>query len=223
MPATDQPPRKGHGCWFYGCLSFAIILLMAVLVVILGTRYYVRRTIIRYSDTAPMSLPKVEASASQIKSIQERLEEFRKAIESGRRADELELDETAINLLIANAPELQQLADKVHIAIEGDQIKAQISLPLDRFPLISMPGRYLNGSAALKVTLKNGLPTVVLDSLELKGEKLPDHIMSALRGQNLARDFSNSPQTANILRRLESIEVNDGKIIIRAANPEAER
>lgn len=223
MPTADQPPRKGHGCWFYGCLSLAIILLMAVLVVVLGTRYYVRRAIIRYSDTAPMSLPKVEAPASQIKSIQERLEEFRKAIESGRRADDLELDDTAINLLIANAPELQLLADKVHVAIEGDQIKAQISWPLDRFPLISMPGRYLNGLAALKVSLKNGVPTVVLDSVELKGEKLPDHIMSALRGQNLARDFSNSPQTANILRRLESIEVNDGKIIIRAANPEAER
>lgn len=223
MPIDQQPPRKAHGCCFYGCLSFAIILLVVALAGVFAARYYVRQTIIRYSDTAPLSLPKVQASDSQIESIQERLEQFKEAIESGRSTDDLTLDETAVNLLIANAPELQQLADKVYIAIEGDQIKAQISWPLDGFPLISMPGRYLNGSASLKVSLKNGAPMVFLDSVEVKGQKLPDYIMSALRGENLARDLSNNPKTASILRRLEGIEVNDGKIVIRPANPDTER
>lgn len=220
---NNQPPRKGHGCWFYGCLSFAVILLVAVLVAVFGTRYYVRRTIMRYSDTAPASLPKIEASASQIKSIHDKVEEFTKAIENGRPAGELELDETAINLLIANTPDLQQLANKVYVAIEDDQIKAKISWPLDQFPLMSMPGRYLNGSATLKVSLKDGVPMLLLDSVELKGEKLPEHIMSGLRMQNLAQDFSNNPQTAKILHKLEKIEASDGKIIIRAAGPEAVR
>jgi hypothetical protein len=54
---------------------------------------------------------------------------------------------------------------------------------------------------------------------------LPDEIMAGLRQQNLARDVYQDPRTAEAMRKLESITVQDGRITIRAAaaTPEAPR
>lgn len=222
-PMNGQPIRKGRGCCFYGCFGSAIVVLVVAIAAILGVRHFVHRAIIKYSDIAPASLPKVEASPSEVKEVQERVAAFKKAIDSGRPVEPLDLDERALNLLLANSPELKGMSDKVHISIEDNQIKSQISLPLDQLPLFRAPGRYLNGSAALKVSLENGVLVVTINSIEVKGEQLPEHIMAGLRTQNLARDIYGDTRTADIMRRLEKIDVKDGKITIRAASPESER
>jgi len=221
MPMNEPPIRKGRGCCFYGCLGSAVLALVLAVGVVLGVRYYVRSTLIKYSDVAPVALPQVEASPADLKAVQEQVTAFKKAIETGQPAEPLNLDERALNLLLANTPELKALADKVHLAIEGNEIKGQISFPLDQLPLFRVPGRYINGSATFKVSLDNGVLIVTPQSVEVKGAPLPEEIMAGLRTQNFARDIYSDPRVAETLRQLDRIEVKDGRITVRAAQPES--
>lgn len=214
---NDQRERRGHGCCFYGCLSITIVLLACLLAAVFLTRYYVRQTIIKYSDPAPASLPKTVVSQETITRLHTRLDEFAKALQAGTAKEDLELDSLALNLLLANTPELQQVSDKFYIAIEDDEVKAQFSWPLDQLPLFPTPGRYLNGTAILKLSLQNGVPVVTLHSIEVKGKPLPDELTAVLRNQNLARDLTSNAKIADVLRRIEKVEVTDGKLIITPA------
>jgi len=112
------------------------------------------------------------------------------------------------------------LKGKLHIAIEGDQIKSQVSIPMDEFArlpgLSRLKGRYLNGSAALKASFNNGALFLTMQSLQVKGRSPPDAFMSSLRAQNLAQNMDQDPKSADVLRKIESIEVKDGNITIKA-------
>jgi hypothetical protein len=83
-------------------------------------------------------------------------------------------------------------------------------------------GRYLNGEADLKASFDNGILIVTLDSLEVNGKHLPDEIMNGLRQQNLAKDAYKDPKNAEMLRKVDSMTIKDGKIIIRVRAKGAE-
>jgi hypothetical protein len=222
---SPETPRKRRGCCFYGCLGSAILFVVAVIALTLFVRHYLSWAVANFSDAQPASLPKVEAAPGETKALQDRFLAFKTALETGQPTPPLELDEQALNLLLASLPELQAFKDKVHVSLSADQIKGEVSLPLDQLPLVDAIGRYLNGAATFKVSLKNGVLIVTLDSLAVKGQPLPDEIMAGLRQQNLARDVYQDPRTAEAMRKLESITVQDGRITIRAAaaTPEAPR
>jgi len=115
--------------------------------------------------------------------------------------------------LIADNPDLR---DKVHVDIEGDKVNGQVSFPLEGIGLPAFKGRYLNGKATLKVALEGGVLRVTLDALEVKGRPVPAAFIDQIRAKNLAEDAGRNPKHAEAIRKFESIQVKDGKIIIKA-------
>ncbi len=99
--------------------------------------------------------------------------------------------------------------------MEGDKLKAQVSIPLDNLEVSPLRGRFLNGEAELKASLSDGVLIVTLDSLEVNGKQLPQRFLEELRAQNLAKDAYKNPRNAEMIRRFESIQIQDGKIILR--------
>ncbi len=87
-----------------------------------------------------------------------------------------------------------------------------MSIPL-HLPFVK--GRYLNGAASFKASLENGVLIVTAHSIEVKGKPLPEPFMSQLRNENLAKDAYRDPKNAESLRKIESIEVKDGKLTIK--------
>src|SRR5262249_46295257 len=112
-------------------------------------------------------------------------------------------------------PDLSGLKEKVFVTIERDKLKGQVSIPLEFLGLPMFRGRYLNGEAELKVSLNNGLLLVTLESFEVNGQRPPEEFLANLRQQNWAQDAYKNPKNAEFLRKLESIEIKDGKIIIK--------
>jgi hypothetical protein len=181
----------------------------------LGARYVLDQAV-KLSDPAPLPLPKVEMSSALAASLQERVKAFAKALDSGATPEPLVLTEQELNVLIASVPELSGLKDKVYLSLGGDQIKGQVSLPLDGLPLSRFRGRYLNGAATFKTSLENGVLIVTLDSLQVKGQQLPKSVLTQFQQDNLAKDLYRTPQTALTMRKLEKIEVKDGRITVKA-------
>jgi hypothetical protein len=162
-----------------------------------------------------MELPRVELPKEQAEALDARVEAFKKALDTGKDAKPLVLTADEINTLIAKNAEFK---DRVHVELPGDKIEGQISLPLEKLPnagFLGLKGRYLNGKGRFNVLLTNGQLFVTLDTLEVNGKPLPDEALASFRTQNMAAGYAEDPENAKAIRKVESIEVKDGKLVIK--------
>jgi hypothetical protein len=216
-PEQYQAPPRQRGCFFYGCIIASVLaVLLVILVAIVAFVAYrmLGQAVNEYTSTAPEQLPKVEMPAEKRQDLKDRIEAFRKAVDAASAIEPLVLSSDDLNALIEENPELKGL---VYIKVEGDQVKGRVSFPLDKLqlPLTMVKGRYLNGEADLKASLFDGELIVHLEGLEVNGKKVPDQIMSDIRKQNVAKDAAKDQKTSEMLRKLESLEIKDGKIILK--------
>jgi hypothetical protein len=215
---TPEPPQavpRQHGCFFYGCIIATILALLMVILVAVGTFFLYRfanRMVEEYTSTTPRELPKVDMLAETRQLLKDRVEAFQKAVEAGTATEPLVLTSDDLNALIDENPELK---GKIYIKVEGDEIKGQVSIPLESLGLAMVRGRYLNGEADLKASLSDGVLIVTLDSIEVNGQRPPEEMMKGIRQQNLAKDAYKDEKSSNLIRKLESLEIKDGKIILK--------
>lgn len=219
MAESTSPPlvRKRRGCLFYGCLTCLVLLLIVGLMAFLAVRF-VKSQVNTYTDAAPMKLPKVEMGEAEFKELQGRVKSFGDALDQGKPTEPMILTERDLNALLADAPNTKELADKVYISLTGDQVKGQVSIPLTGLGWLGK-GRYLNGDATFNVSLENGVLIVTASEVRVKGQPLPDSIMGRLRQENLAKDVYKDPKNAEAIRKFQSIQVQDGQVIIKARSP----
>jgi hypothetical protein len=215
---TPEPPQvlpKQRGCFFYGCIIASILAVLFVILMgvigFLGYRF-LNQMVDQYTSTTPQQLPKVEMSAEQLKTLKDRVDAFQKAVEAGTPTEPLVLTSDDLNALIQEKPELKGV---IYVKIEKDEVKGQVSLPLDKLNFGMVRGRYLNGEADIKASLSDGVLIVTIESLEVNGQKLPEDAIKELRKQNVAKDFYKDEDAAKTIRKLESLEVKDGKIILK--------
>jgi hypothetical protein len=175
----------------------------------------------QYTDTVPMAIETVQVEPGEFEALEERMAAFQDALDRGARVEPLVLTGRDLNVLIARHPAMEAWRERAHVQVVGDQVVGQVSLPLDE--LAGLPGmgrlrgRYLNGSAGFRVSLRNSRLQVNLESLEVKGQPIPEEVMKPLRQQNLAQDADQNPDLARTLGMLQSIEVTEGRIIITPA------
>lgn len=215
IPSTQTPPpRKGRGCFFYGCLTCLVLFLVACLSVFLVIQF-VKSKINAFTDTAPMKLPKVEMTDAEYQGLDERVRAFSDAMQQGKPTPPLTLGERELNALILKSPNAKELADKVYVSLNGDQVKGQVSVPLDKFGWFGR-GRYLNGEATFKVSLENGVLIVTPSEILVKSKPLPESIMKDLREKNLAQEAYKDPKNAQAISKFQSIQIKDSRVTIQA-------
>jgi hypothetical protein len=209
-----EPPKKPRGCFFYGCIAASVLaLLMAIAIGVAG--YFARKAYFQFieqnTSTTRMALPKVEMPEEQRKALGERFDAFKEALDRGEDVEPLVLNGDELNVLLQ---EKGGTKDRVYFVIEGDTLKGQVSLPLDEFKLPGLQGRYFNGKATFHASLRGGVLVVTAESGEINGRPISEQFMAGIRGKNLAEDAAKNPDNAALIRKLESIQVKDGKIII---------
>ena len=136
----DARPRQ-RGCFFYGCviasvLTVLLIIMLAVLAFISVRFFY--GLVDQWTSPAPTELPSVQSSEDERKTVRDRILEFRTAIEAGTAVDPLVLTSEDLNALIEDSPDFR---GKVYARVEGDKLKAQISIPLDHLEVRPLRGR----------------------------------------------------------------------------------
>lgn len=238
-PAYDAEPR-GRGCLFYGCVTAVVLSVLLALGLALSA-LVAYRTMIKYRDmyTAlqPMPLPKLALSEPEREQAVGRAKAFRDAVEAGKDVEPLTLTGDDLNALIQETPELK---GRVYLDLEGDKIKAKVSIPLGEVWDTSLvQGRYLNGEAEAKLRLRNGALKLELLSMFVDGKPLPKPVRDAFSKSNIflgdedddekdedeqEPDSEFEHRLKNFLRRVSSIEVKDGAMIVtpRAPSPPGE-
>jgi len=219
-PQAPPPPvPKQKGCWFYGCVTLAILALIGGVGLYFSARYVIKSAsglAERYTSTTPAPMETVSISQADLKSLQDRVASFAQAMDNQKGLREIVLTAFDINALIQNDPSYKNAKGNVFVILESDQVKARISMPLDDIGPLKLKGRYLNGTAAVKVSLENGVLNVRLKDVDVGGNPLPEAIMTAFKDINFAQNLEKDPNASQWLRKLESIVVKDDKVILRA-------
>lgn len=214
-PAPVPQTKKPRGFLFYAAVA-AGGLLLALALTTAALALYARSMIIAYTDTAASAMPVAEIPAADYEALEKRVEAFRTSLQQSSAVPELVLNADEINALLARKSDsTDRVSDMLRVTIDGDKIGGQVSLPLDKIGFPLPAGRYLNGSAAFKISMENGVLIITADSMTLKGKPLAEAIMSQLRSENLARNVYRKPKNAEALRKIESIQVKDGRIYIK--------
>jgi hypothetical protein len=210
---NDQPPKPRRGCFFYGCIT-SVVLLAIVLGALLVGLHYVKKMVNRFTDNKPMELPTLQMSKAEIDQVKQRFESFEQEVSGQRATKPLVLTADDINALIASSSDPQALKGKLYVSIEGDQVKGEVSVPLQEVGLSMFKGRYLNGSATFNLGFREGALIVTPSTLIVKGSPVPEAYMQEIRKQNFAASLTNELASAAMLHGLQEIQVKEGKVVI---------
>ncbi len=220
-----SPPRKQpRGCFFYGCLTAIVVLVVGGIGLYFGIRYALERfveTVVPYTEATPMELPKSTLPEADYTQLQQRIRTFRAALDTKVGTAPLVLTSDELNALIAKDPSWSQLKDAVHVSMRGDEITADLAIPLGDYAANvpggdRLKGRYLNGTATVKITLVDQKFALDVRSVDIHGKSLPPAVMAGLRAQNLADLQEGSPDLVKVKSMLQSLHVVDGKLTIEA-------
>lgn len=230
-PASGESSKKGCGCWVFGCAGLMVGCLLLVAGLGFGGYWYLTKQVEKFTDAEPNQIPAVEMDEEALTRLQERIESFSKQVSPDSEEAQLEddagepavvLDDVAepplelvltaneINALIHSNESLRGMA---HVVIEDGHIQGKVSIPTDQVP--GGKGRYFNADAEIEVSMHDGILVVKVVDAKVKGESLPEAVMGPLKEQNFAKEAYDDVNTAEILRRFESIEVIDDAIHLR--------
>lgn len=211
MPAeTEVQVKQPRGCVFYGCLTAVLLSIGAILCCGIGPWWFISSQVQKYTAEAPVELPSVEYSEEELAALETRLSTFSETLEEGDTPQDLVLTAEEINALIGKQKEMR---GKVFVKIEDGEISGDVSIPADA--VWGGDGRFFNASASFNVSMEEGVLIVTLAGAEVNGERIPDEYMQAIGKENLAKDVYKDPKNAKVLRRFESIQVVEDKIVIK--------
>jgi hypothetical protein len=189
---------------------------MALIVVIAGLigMRYAKMMITDFTDNKAAPLPVSQMPPAEMEKVQARVDAFREDLRAKRPTQPLTLTADEINALITTEPDLRPLKDKLYVTIDGNQLKGQVSVPMDEVGLPVFKGRYLNGTGTFNLALRNGLLRLTAESIVVKGKPVPDVYMQKIRTQNLVRNINSDPRASIALGHFQDIEVKDGKLVL---------
>jgi hypothetical protein len=198
-------------------LFFFGLALTVLVVVLLGVYFgfrYAKGIVNQLTDAKSTPLPSVHLPEAQMFQLHDRVATFQDAVRDDEPTGPLELSGDEVNALIETDPALAVLKNRVFVSIEGNQLRAQVSFPAEELGLDALRGRYVNASGVFDAALANDQLRITAESLTAKGKPVPRHVMRRIAGQNLAAKFNEDPRAAAGLKKIQSIEVKNGKLMI---------
>lgn len=207
----QEEPAKSRGCFFWGCITAAVLAVLAVAGIGIGTHLLLKYAR-GFTADAPAEIPVYQPAEGEYEAVKARIENFKNVVEGGTSGVELVLTGDDINTLIASDENLVALKERAYVKIEDDKITVDVSIPLGEIPKFS--GRYINGSATINASMESGALFVELNQVEVKGEPLPEWFMEQLRGENLAKDLYKDKEMMEVINKVQDVRVEGGKLIL---------
>ena len=156
---------------------------------------------------APTPVPEFNASGQQIQVVQERWQELEQKTRAGQSA-EIELNADDINALIATSEDVR---GKVFVAIDGDRLRLQVSVPVGEF--FGRPGYYFNGDVIIELEGAQSLDGPRFSRVTVNGDQVPSDFLNWKYGSRQLREYLADQGNAY---EIGTIEIRDGKVILRS-------
>ncbi|MBM4062998.1 MAG: hypothetical protein FJ265_18170 [Planctomycetes bacterium] len=223
LPAA-VPEKQPKGCLFYGCITAVVLAIVAGIGGYFAVRYAfdtLVEVLVPNTEPAPMPMPESALPEREYAELEQRVNAFGQALDATQAAPPLSLSAEEINALIDRHPAWDLLRGHVHVAIEGDRLLGDLSIPigdlLGQVPgLGELRGRFLNGSAEVEVRCVGDVLVVALQSLTVRGKPVDGRIMRELRKENLAEMHGWTGRAARMRNNLANVRVEGGRLVIEA-------
>jgi len=205
---NNAAPSSGSGgksCFLIGCISLAVLTLVAVVLLGIGVGALIKKGK-AYTAEAPVELPEYEPREGECEALESRFSAFEK--DGGT----LTLSADDLNAAIVCNPDMEILKGKAWIKIEEGQLVVDGS-----FPLSAVPGfrdRYFNGALSLDVHKEAGNLQIHITDIDIEGHTLPEAFIEGFSGQNMAKELKDSPELEKFMNELDTIEVKDGQLVL---------
>lgn len=219
--AKPSAPAK-RGCLFYGCLTALIVGLAGTVFLIFGGIWAAKKLqsaaisgLTPYTETAPAAFPRLAATEGDYDKLRDRLQKFREDLKSSRPA-QINFTTNDLEALLAFDPELKNLSSYGRVRVEDNEVVGEVSIPMEKVPFLTIPGRYMNGTASFSIaSLPDGIIFVGIRDIKVRGQSLPEEFMRGIRAENLAKKLYESDDES--LRKIKNIEVKGGVITVEAS------
>ena len=211
-PSYAPGANQSKGC---GCFVWGIIILMVVIGgSCTGLLYWLKgnldRAVEQFADNSPSDIPELKVDPATEQAVVTKIQQFNDQLSSGAATDVLVLTSSDVSILtnyyLKTLPSING-----RIEVVGNNVVAKISISLENF---FYPGKWLNGTASLRIVATEGVLIVRLTSLKTAKGELPPELMKQLETLNFAQDAGKDPKTAAFLQKVKEINVADGKITI---------
>jgi hypothetical protein len=222
---ADDPKKPGRGCFFYGTITFALVLVGVMLGLYFGARKAALAAVTKYTSTAPVVIPRVNLPQAEQERMARELAQKAQLAAAGQGTTEMALNEQELNVLLGQSPQVRGRGEQVYLQPEGDKLKAQMSLPLDQFDLWKsfrskigagdLTNRYLNGTAFLSVGVTNGTLQLTITNLVANGETLPAEFTKRLKDQNFAQQVNENAQMQAALQNVQNVSVTNSQVVVQ--------
>ena len=215
MTTVPVQEKKGRGCFFYGCLTTIILLILIAIGGYIAFKRVTSYVVAEYTSETPLGMPQLNIGESEYEAVKTKLEAFGTALsaEDGKKPDSLVLSGREINALIIHHPDLKEMKGHISVDIKEDTILGTVSIPLDS---VGFPGRFVNGEGALRASFDHGSLWVNLLSLTVNGKSVPDTVMKEMQKENLAKGLDSSPERNELFTKIDRITVSGGLVTVSA-------
>ncbi len=222
---ADTPKRQGRGCFFYGTITFVLVLIGVMLGVYFGARKAALAAIAKYTATAPVAIPRLNLPQAEQDRIARELAQTAQRVRTGQGPSEIALGEQELNVLLGQSKDVQPFRQQFYLQPEGDKLKAEMSIPLDQFDLWKsflgkiragdMTNRYLNGTAFMSLGVTNGTLFLNVTNLVVNGETLPREFIDRIKDQNFAEQAGSNPDVQAGLQRVQGVSVQNSQVVLK--------
>lgn len=202
-------PKKRRGCFFYGCLTTILAVLVSLVAVYFVASRAVKQIVETYGTTAPVQLSTAPTTAEQYEAVHSRIEGFRMKLASDQATDPLRLSAEDINSVLQHDARFKGV--HAEVSLEADALRVRGSLPLE---FLGYKGVFLNGSAKVGISMQAGLPDVRVQELALGNQSIPSQLSDELGAKNLAKGLKDEPEFQQLWSKVDRIEVRDGTLLV---------
>lgn len=215
-PQTAPQPQKSNWPKYvaFGCLGLLVVLVAGGVLAYYGIRSAVSGLVAEYSSEDPIAVPEVQMSNEEIWALRGRIRDFGDHIDQGVPAEPLVLTQEEINALIQDAMDKKGRNGRLYVRIVGRQLEGDVSIPLGEIS-DDFAGRYLNGKARISAGVVGDRLVAHLEDVKIGDKYVPDQIRERISRENLLKDAYDDPEARQYLTRLDSIEIGDGKLVLR--------
>ena len=186
----EPPPKRGSGCFGKGCLTFIILVILAVLIGVGGTLWSVRHV---YLSDKPAPIPEAAAASERgaatpedtgtpppvqrSAEVRQRLDTMKKAARAHEPTD-MELTAADINALIAANRKSRGTAS---VGIDGNVLQANFAIPLNTLDVpfrnaFGLADRYLNATVTIVAPPGTNASNVQPD-VTINGHSIPINVL----------------------------------------------
>ncbi len=218
-PAQETPEVNTSK---YGCLIGITGLVMFTLVVIwtIYTGYTQNKLIDKFTQDEPMTLEVTYSDTETVFALRDRVRDFGKQVKEGKPS-ELKLSAQDLNDLIGHEDATMDFRKMVVFDTIDDRLKARVAMPLQTL-FRGGKFRYLNAVMTFKIELESKQPMLEIDTITPRsGGEIPEGFLNYMRdNSNLLGTFKDHKQLSPILKRISSLKLEDGQVVVTAEGPQ---